>query len=68
VHDSGKETVSRGSGGSLTDKAQRPRKKLPYERPRIVHSEPIDAHAGTCDGTGGTKNASIPCAVTPFYS
>lgn len=40
------------------------RTKRPYERPRIVHSEEIEALAGVCDTAGGGKQpGNVSCSI-----
>ncbi len=40
------------------------RSKRPYERPRIVHSEEIEALAGVCDTAGGGKQpGNVTCNI-----
>lgn len=40
------------------------RTKRPYERPRIVHSEEVEALAGVCDTAGGGKQpGNVTCTI-----
>ncbi len=53
------ERVSVKNGGREGARAKRP-----YERPRIVYSEEIEALAGVCDTAGGGKQpGNVTCSI-----
>jgi hypothetical protein len=62
---------SGGSGGNVTKTVSQeeaaPPEKRPYERPRILHREPLEAMAAVCTPSPAKRNPGL-CPQGPISS